>query len=175
MPGRAVFVLLLTDHGCVATFLSRNIHSSCRPWQWKGVLAKILREETPVPLVDLIIALSVLEFLVFCMAVGRARATYQVAAPATTGNEVFERYFRVQMNTLEQLVIFLPAIWIFARYLSAPVAAAFGAVFILGRWIYFRSYVKNPKSRSAGFALSALPNVALLLGAIIGAARAILK
>jgi glutathione S-transferase len=125
-----------------------------------------------VPLVDLIIALALLEFLVFCGAVGRARATYQVAAPATTGNEIFERYFRVQMNTLEQLIIFLPAIWIFARYVSAPTAAALGSVFILGRWIYFRGYVKNPKSRSVGFALSALPNVALLIGAIVGAVRA---
>jgi uncharacterized membrane protein YecN with MAPEG domain len=128
-----------------------------------------------VPLVDLVIALSVLEFLVFCMAVGRARVKYQVAAPATTGNEIFERYFRVQMNTMEQLLIFLPAIWIFAHYLSAPVAAALGAVFIVGRWIYFQSYVKNPESRTAGFALSAVPTVALLIGAIVGAIRAAVR
>jgi uncharacterized membrane protein YecN with MAPEG domain len=128
-----------------------------------------------MPLVELVIALSVLEFLVFCIAVGRARVKYQVAAPATTGNEMFERYYRVQMNTMEQLLIFLPAIWIFAQYASAPVAAALGAVFIVGRWIYFQSYLRDPKSRSVGFALTALPTVALLIGAILGALRAAMR
>lgn len=122
-------------------------------------------------LVHLVIALALVEFFAFGAAVAKARAKYGVAAPATTGHEIFERYFRVQMNTLELLVMFVPAIWIFARYISAPIAAALGAVFLVGRVIYFRSYVREPKSRELGFALSAGPVMFLLIGAIFGAAR----
>jgi uncharacterized membrane protein YecN with MAPEG domain len=127
-----------------------------------------------MPYVDLVIVLAVVEFMMFCFAVGRARGRYKVPAPATTGNEVFERYFRVQMNTLEQLVVFIPAIWIFARYWSPTIAAALGVVFIIGRFIYFRTYVKDPKTREIGFALTALPNSILVVGALIGSIRAAL-
>lgn len=122
-------------------------------------------------LVHLVIALALMEFFAFGAAVAKARGKYGVAAPATTGHEIFERYFRVQMNTLELLVMFVPAIWIFARYISAPIAAALGAVFLVGRVIYFRSYVREPRSRELGFALSAGPVMVLLIGAIFGAAR----
>lgn len=133
---------------------------------------KRLSRYSAMALVHLVIGLALLEFLGFIMAVGRARVKYAVPAPATTGNEVFERYFRVQMNTLEQLALFLPGIWLFAFYVSAPIAAALGALFILGRLMYFFAYVKDPKQRSVGFGLSALPVIALLAGGIIGAARA---
>ena len=101
-------------------------------------------------LVHIVIALALIEFFVFLMAVGRARGTYQLPAPATSGNEMFERYFRVQMNTIEQLVIFLPSILLFARYVHPLIAAALGLVFVIGRWVYFRSYVKDPQKRSTG-------------------------
>ena len=127
-----------------------------------------------MPVVQLVIGLALIEFLVFIAAVGRARVTYRVPAPATSGNEVFERYFRVQMNTLEQLIIFLPAIWIFAQYLSPIVAAALGVLFIIGRFVYFLSYVKDPTSRTTGMILSVVPNLVLLIGAILGAFRAAL-
>ena len=122
-----------------------------------------------MPLVHLVIGLALVEFSLFGWAVSRARARYQVAAPATTGHEVFERYFRVQMNTLEQLVIFVPSIVLFARYVNAYVAAALGAVFLVGRALYFQGYVKAAAGRHLGFMLSAIPNVALLIGAILGA------
>ncbi len=120
-------------------------------------------------LVHIVIALALIEFFVFLMAVGRARGTYKVSAPATSGNEMFERYFRVQMNTIEQLLIFLPSILLFARYVHPLIAAALGLVFVIGRWVYFRAYVKDPQKRSIGFALSATPNLILLLGGLFGA------
>lgn len=121
-------------------------------------------------LVNLIVALALLQFFAFATAVGIAREKYNVAAPATTGNEVFERYFRVQMNTLELLIMFVPAILIFGLYVSAHIAAGLGAVYLIGRGVYFFSYVKNPKKRSLGFGLSAAPVLALVIGALIGAA-----
>jgi glutathione S-transferase len=127
-----------------------------------------------MPLVHLVIGLALAQFFFFLMAVGRARGTYKVPAPATTGNEVFERYFRVQMNTLELLVIFVPSIILFGAYISAYIAAALGAIYLIGRFIYFTSYVKDPKSRSLGYGLSALPVMVLVVGSIIGAIRAAL-
>jgi len=126
-----------------------------------------------MPWVHLVIGLALIEFLFFGSAVGRARVRYGVHAPATTGHEVFERYFRVQMNTLEQLVVFVPAILLFARYGNAAVAAGLGAVFLLGRALYFVRYVADPRKRELGFALSILPTAILLAGGIFGAARAL--
>jgi len=113
--------------------------------------------------------LALLEYVVIFVLVGRARARYGIKAPATTGNEIFERYFRVQQNTLEQLVIFLPALWIFGWSLSYAVAAALGLVFIAGRAVYLRGYVAAPEKRSLGFLLTSLANLALLLGGLVGA------
>src|SRR5712672_1645823 len=116
-----------------------------------------------MPFVHLVIALALVEFLLVCWAVARARVRYNIPAPATTGNEVFERYFRVQMNTLEQLVIFVPAILMFAVYWSPYVAAALGAVFLVGRLVYFFTYVRDPKTRELGFILTFLPSSILLV------------
>ena len=128
-----------------------------------------------MPYVHLVIGLALVEFLYFALCVVQARGRYQVPAPAVTGNEIFERYFRVQMNTLEQLVVFLPAILIFAWYLSPHVAAGLGAVFVIGRLVYMFGYVKDPKKRELGFILSILPNAILVGGAIYGSVRAILS
>jgi uncharacterized MAPEG superfamily protein len=120
--------------------------------------------------VDLVIGIALLEFLYFGFAVGKARDKYGVKAPATAGNEMFERYFRVQMNTLEQLIVFLPSILLFAHYADPRIAAALGLVYVIGRALYFRAYTRDPGSRSLGFALSSLPVVILLVGALIRAA-----
>ncbi len=127
-----------------------------------------------MPFVHIVIGLALIEFLYFGIAVAQARGRYNVSAPATTGNEIFERYFRVQMNTLEQLVIFLPAILIFSHYFSPYVAAAAGAVFVIGRLLYFARYVQDPRKRETGFILTIAPNSFLLVGAIVGAVRALL-
>ena len=125
--------------------------------------------------VAIVTVVALLQFFWFGWQVGAARSKYNVPAPAISGNEVFERVFRVQMNTLEQLVVFLPALWIFASYVSALWAAILGAVFIVGRAVYSMTYVRDPKSRSIGFALTALPNLALLVGILIWAVWALMK
>ncbi len=120
--------------------------------------------------VDIVTALAVLQFIVFGFRVGGARAKYGVKAPATTGNEDFERYFRVQQNTLELLVAFIPGLYLFAHYFNPWWAAAIGLVYLIGREIYAASYVKDPAKRSAGFGLSILPTLILIAGGLIGAA-----
>jgi glutathione S-transferase len=120
--------------------------------------------------VEIVIALALLEFVVFGMFVSRARGQFQVVAPATSGNETFERYFRVHYNTLEQLIVFVPAILLFASHVSARWAALIGAVYLAGRIVYFRDYTADPKKRGLGFSLSMLPTLILLIGGLVGLA-----
>jgi glutathione S-transferase len=124
--------------------------------------------------VTIVIALALIEYAVFGMLVGRARGKYGIDAPAITGNPIFERYYRVHQNTLENLVLFIPGIIMFARYVSADVAAGLGILFIVGRFLYLRAYVADPKSRSLGFALSYIPALILVIGGLVGAARGLL-
>jgi hypothetical protein len=121
--------------------------------------------------VDIVTILAVLQFIVFGIKVGGARGRYGVKAPATTGNEIFERYFRVQQNTLELLLCLLPALYLCSRYLNPLWCAVLGLVYLAGREIYAATYVKDPAKRGLGFALSMFPILFLLLGAFVGALR----
>jgi glutathione S-transferase len=119
--------------------------------------------------VDIVTALALTQYIVFMFKVGGARQKYGVTAPAITGNEIFERHFRVQQNTLEQLVILLPGLYLFSRYFNPLWAAGLGVVYLAGREIYAATYVKNPATRSVGYGLTFLPVIVLLAGAAIGA------
>ncbi|MBR0695696.1 MAPEG family protein [Bradyrhizobium lablabi] len=98
--------------------------------------------------------------------VARARIRYDVKLPAIAGNPDFERIFRIQMNTLEWLPIFLPSLWLFAIYISDAIAAALGALWIAGRIVYFIGYRAAVARRSPGFAIQALICVALWVGSL---------
>jgi glutathione S-transferase len=124
--------------------------------------------------VDIVTALAVLQFIVFGFRVGKARGVFGIKAPATTGNEIFERTFRVQQNTLEQLIVFLPGLYLFSRYFNPLVAAALGVIYLIGREVYASTYVKDPAKRGAGYGLTFLPLVVLVLGGLIGAIRHLL-
>jgi glutathione S-transferase len=121
--------------------------------------------------VDIVTALALLQFMVFGFKVAKARGRYGVAAPAVAGNQTFERYFRVQQNTLEQLIVFLPGLYLFSHYYSPLVAAALGVIYLIGREIYAMTYVKDPKKREAGYALTVLPMAVLIFGGLFGAIR----
>ena len=98
--------------------------------------------------------------------VSRARSAFGIKAPATSGHPDFERVFRVQMNTLEWMPIFLPALWLFAIYINDAAAAALGAVWIIGRLTYWNGYKQAANKRSMGFAVQATAAFALWLGAL---------
>ena len=119
----------------------------------------------------IVIIIAVFEYMTFAFLVGKARARYGVKAPATTGHEVFERYFRVQQNTLETLVAFIPGISLFALFVDPNWAAWIGLVYVVGRLLYFRAYVADPAKRGPGFGLSLLSIATLLVGGLIGAVR----
>lgn len=125
--------------------------------------------------VDLVSVVALLQFVFFGILVGRARGQYGIRAPATSGNEMFERLYRVQMNTLELLVVFVPAMYLAARYWPPTVIAGVGAIYVVGRIVYWQSYIKDPASRSFGFGLSAFPALGLLFAALTGLALAALR
>ena len=120
-------------------------------------------------IVAIVAALALVEYTVFVVLCGQARGRFGVAAPSTTGNTAFERRFRVQANTVEQLVIFLPSLLLFAVYVSEPIAAALGVVFIVGRGWYARGYIVDPARRGPGFLLTIVSNLSLLGGGLVGA------
>lgn len=119
--------------------------------------------------VELVALLAVVQYLFFSVLVGRARGRYGIKAPAVSGHEGFERAYRVQMNTLELMVALLPGLFVAARFWPQTWVAAIGAVYLLGRFVYWRAYVSNPSSRALGFVLSMLPVLALLLMGLAGA------
>ena len=119
--------------------------------------------------VHIIALLAIVQFIIFSMLVGAARGKYGIKAPAMTGNEHFERAVRVQMNTLEQLVCFLPALLIAASYWPQTYVAGAGLVYLVGRTLYRQAYVADPAKRGLGFALTVLPTMVLVLAGLVGA------
>ncbi len=117
--------------------------------------------------VDLVAVLAVIQLIFFGLLVGSARGRYGVKAPAVSGHEMFDRAYRVQMNTLELMIAFLPALFIAAKYWPQVYVAGAGAVYLVGRLIYWRSYTAAPASRGLGFALSMIPILALLIAALV--------
>lgn len=118
-------------------------------------------------LVGAVTLLALLQFVVMGIMVGRARGLYGVKAPATTGHEQFERWFRVHYNTLEKLIVFLPSLWLFGYYVGQYYAAGLGGIYLIGRLLYAVTYTRDPATRGLGTLLSDLPMVIMLLGGLI--------
>jgi glutathione S-transferase len=119
-------------------------------------------------LTAIVTLLAVMFYFYTSVQVARARMAYGVKAPAISGQPDFERIFRVQMNTLEWLPVFLPSLWLFAIYLSDGFAAALGGVWIVGRIIYMIGYTEAANKRGAGFAVQSVAAMALWGGALYG-------
>jgi len=108
------------------------------------------------------------QYLFFMAMTGKARDELGIKAPATTGDEVFERILRVQLNTLEQLMITLPAMWLCAHYFSTSFAGIMGLVFLAGRVLYRKAYIADPTTRGTGMMTGFLANIFLLVTAAMG-------
>jgi glutathione S-transferase len=114
----------------------------------------------------LVTCLSILLYFFTGFRVGKARTAFHIQPPAISGDPAFERVFRVQMNTLEWMPIFLPSLWLFAIYVSDPVAALIGVVWIVGRIVFMIGYSQAANKRGPGFAIQALAAATLWLGAL---------
>ena len=119
--------------------------------------------------VEIVALLAVAQFLFFGVMVGKARGASGLKAPAMTGDAGFERMSRVHLNTAEMLIAFFPTLYVAAQHGAPLLVAAVGAVFLVGRHIYWRSYVKDPSTRTLGFALTIGPVFVLMLMGLVGA------
>lgn len=125
--------------------------------------------------VALVVNLALVVYIVSIIQVGRARARYKIMPPVTSGHPDFERYYRVQMNTLEQLVPFIFALLLFAGFTGYPLLAAdIGALWLVGRVWYMVGYYKATEKRAPGFIISQLSTVVLVLGSLGAIVRALL-
>ena len=113
--------------------------------------------------------LALAQYVLFGIQVGGLRGKHGIKAPAQTGHEEFERMNRVHLNTLEQLVVFIPALWMQAYYANPLYGAIIGLVYVVGRFVYRAEYLKDPDSRGLGFTLSFVPSAALLVWALVAA------
>ncbi len=130
--------------------------------------------EEDMAFVTVIVLLALVEYLYFSVAVGRARARHGVEAPSVSGDEHFERFHRAHQNTLEQLVVFVPAIYAAAFYANALLAVALGVVWLVARAHYFRSYIAEPARRGIGMIVTVVASMLLIAAALIGAVRQLL-
>lgn len=126
------------------------------------------------PLIAVVTLLALLVYIATIGVVGASRGKHGVPAPAMSGHPVVERALRVQGNTLEGLIVFLPALWLFAAYVDVRWGAALGALWIVGRIAYMVGYLTSPGKRVAGFGIQAVATLSLVLGALIGAAGALM-
>ena len=114
----------------------------------------------------LVTCLAILFYFFTTIQVSKARKAFGIKLPAISGNADFERVFRVQMNTLEWMPIFLPSLWLFAIYISDPIAAAIGLVWIAGRILYMIGYSQAAAKRGPGFFIQALAGIVLWAGSL---------
>lgn len=120
---------------------------------------------------SLVTVLTLLLFFVLTANVGRARAKYKVPVPQTSGDPDFERVFRVQQNTVEQLILFLPSLWVFSVFVSPIWGSGIGALWIIGRILYAWGYYQAAEKRVIGFGINSLSIVVLLIGSLVGIIR----
>ncbi len=126
-------------------------------------------------LIALVTVLVAIEYFFLAVMVGKSRSETGISAPSIIGDEKFERVFRVQQNTMEQLIIFFPSLWIFGYYVQPETGAALGLVFLIGRIVYARGYVQDPDKRGPGFIIGSLALLALLLGGLAGVSINLLR
>jgi glutathione S-transferase len=116
---------------------------------------------------ELVVLLALVVYLGTMVYCARMRARHRIMAPATIGHPDYERAFRIQQNTLEQLVVFVPAVWLFSALVNPLVGAILGAIWIAGRVLYAISYARTPEKRGPGFIIGFVALIVLVAGALV--------
>ena len=124
--------------------------------------------------IQLIIILALIQLAAFVVIVGKARVRFGVKAPAIYGNVDFERYYRVQMNTIELIILFIPSIFLASIYWSPYLMAALGCIYLIGRILYFFAYTQG-KNRVVAFLMSFTPIIIFMVAGLFGTIRALLS
>jgi len=117
--------------------------------------------------VVIVTVLALMQYMFFGIQVGGAHQKYGVKAPTMSGDAEFDRVNRVHQNTLEQLIVLIPALWMYAHYVNPLWGAGMGVVYLIGRFIYRAEYLKDPSTRTLGFSLSFLPGAVMSIWVLI--------
>ena len=117
-------------------------------------------------LLAIITVLILIQTLFFGFEVGKARGKYKIKAPAVSGDEMFDRHYRIHQNTIEQIIIFIPSLWLFGYFVHMNIGAGLGLLFLIGRLIFRSAYLKDPASREIGFIMGFLPIAICLLATL---------
>lgn len=117
--------------------------------------------------VAIVTILALVQYVFFGIQVGGAHQKYGVKVPAMSGDPQFECVHRVHQNTLEQLVVTLPALWLYAYYVNPLWGAGLGVVYLIGRFLYSAAYRKDPSKRTLGFMLTFLPTAVMLVWVLV--------
>lgn len=131
-------------------------------------------------LLIIVLVAILMQYNFFGMRVGAARVKYDIKAPAIVGHPEFERHYRIQQNTLEQLVVFIPMYLSFAimaeqqGWPGNEIASALGVLWIVGRFIYAGAYIKDPAKRGAGFLTGFAATALLMIGTVVAAVMSLM-
>ena len=117
--------------------------------------------------VVIVTVLALMQYMYFGIQVGGAHQKFGIKAPSMSGDPQFDRVYRVHQNTLEQLIVLIPALWMYAHYVDPLWGAGMGAVYLIGRFIYRAEYTKDPATRTLGFSLSFLPGAIMAVWVLI--------
>ena len=117
--------------------------------------------------VVIVTVLALMQYMYFGIQVGGAHQKFGVKAPNMAGDPQFDRVYRVHQNTLEQLIVLIPALWMYAHYVNPLWGAGLGAVYLIGRFIYRVEYIKDPATRTLGFAMSFLPGAIMSVWVLV--------
>jgi glutathione S-transferase len=126
------------------------------------------------PLASLAVIIALFVYFGLSIVVGKARATWNVPAPMPTGHPEFDKRNRVHINTLEQLAMFIPAIFLAAPVLGDTIAGSLGLIWSVGRIVYARGYYADPAKRGPGFGLTFFPTLILMIAGGYGAIMALI-
>lgn len=129
----------------------------------------------PADLLSAVVTVLAVLFIAYTFInVGAARGKSKIDAPATTGHPLLERAYRVQLNTVEQAIVFFPLLWLATTYfhMLGWLPAAFGLVWVVGRLIYLQGYMSSPDKRSTGFLIGTVANLGLLVLSLVGIVQA---
>ena len=117
--------------------------------------------------VVIVTVLALMQYMYFGIQVGGAHQKFGVKAPSMAGDPQFDRVYRVHQNTLEQLIVLIPALWMYAEFVNPLWGAGMGVVYLIGRFIYRAEYIKDPATRTLGFSLSFLPGAIMSVWVLV--------
>jgi len=126
--------------------------------------------QVPKPYTAFATLLDMVLYFFLSFTVSQGRRIYKIRSPLaeTEGPEKFQRFYRMQMSLLEQLVFHLPTLWVAAYAMDDVFAALIGLIWLFGRLLYAVRYYQKPNRRIKGYIISMIANIILLIGAMAG-------